>query len=184
VPPRPPRTPSPATFVFVDRSRRQLDVLRELADVLGGARIRFWLRGGWALDFHLGEVRPGHADIDVVTRLRHRGRVRRLLTARGFSVVPGYREPQLVLEKLGEEVSFLFVVRRGEQLIVPGYEDWPLQPGALPDVAKTLAGVTSRVVSVEELLDEKLLHHQWSGRALRPKDRDSIALLRGLARRL
>jgi hypothetical protein len=31
---------------------RQLELLRELSTTLGRERIRFWLRGGWALDFH------------------------------------------------------------------------------------------------------------------------------------
>ena len=162
------------------RSEVQLSLIVELAEVLSRARIRFWLRGGWALDFHLGRVRSGHADIDGVTWLRHRERIRRLLVARGFSVVPGYREPQLVLEKHGEEVSFLFVVRQGSEIVVPSYEAWPLRPQALPISSKALAGVSCRVVSVEELLHEKLLHHEWSGRPLRPKDRANVELLRSL----
>ena len=148
--------------------------------MLGRARIRFWLRGGWGLDFHLGRVRPGHADIDVVASLRHRERIRRLLVERGFSQVPGYQEPQLVLERHREEASFLFVVRQGGDVVVPGYERWPFTVGAFPLAPKALAGVTCRVLSVEELLEEKLLHHEWSGRPLRPKDRESIELLRGL----
>ena len=157
-----------------------MELIRELADVLGRAHIRFWLRGGWALDFHLGRVRPGHADIDLVTNLRHRRRITRLLTEGGFSVVPGYQEPQLVLERCGEEASFIFVVRQGDDIVVPGYEQWPFTPGAFPEAPLTLAGATCRAVSVEELLEEKLLHHEWSGRPLRPKDRESVELLRGL----
>lgn len=150
--------------------------------MLGRARIRFWVRGGWALDFHVGRVTREHADIDVVTWLRHRERIRRLLMGRGFSVVAGYREPQLVLEKSGEEVSFLFIARRGGEIVVPGYEEWPFQPGAFPAAPKSLAGVGCRLVSVGELLHEKLHHEQWSGRPPRPKDLESIELLRELSR--
>jgi hypothetical protein len=125
-------------------------------------------------------VRSGHADIDVVTSLRHRERIRRLLTGRGFSIVPGYREPQLVLEKRGDEVSFLFVRRHGEDIVVPGYEPWPFSPEAFPEAPQTLAGVTCRVIPVDDLLWEKLHHQEWSGKPLRPKDRESIRLLRRL----
>lgn len=151
-----------------------------MGELLAGSRIRFWLRGGWALDFHLGRVRPEHADVDVVTWLRHRDRIRHVLAARGLSEVSGYRHPQLVLEKHGEEVSFLFIVRDRGEIVVPGYEAWPFDRRAFPAAPKTLAGVSCRVVSVQELLHDKLHHEEWSGRPLRPKDRESIELLRSL----
>lgn len=159
----------------------QLALIEEIAFVLGRARIRFWLRGGWALDFHLGRVTREHADVDLVTWLRHRERVRGLLVAQGFGVVAGYRPPQLVLEKRGQEASFLFVARTdGGQIVVPGYEAWPFPAGALPDRLVTLDGVRSRVMSPSALLGDKEGHELWSGKPLRPKDRESMALLRQL----
>lgn len=95
--------------------------------------------------------------------------------------MPGYREPQLVLEKHGEEVSFLFIARDQGQIVVPGYAAWPFDSRAFPAAPKTLAGVSCRVVSVQELLHDKLHHQEWSGRPLRPKDRESIELLRSLS---
>jgi Aminoglycoside-2''-adenylyltransferase len=62
----------------------QLRILRELEAILGSARIRFWLRGGWALDFHLGRVTRAHADIDVITWLWHRRRLSKALESSGF----------------------------------------------------------------------------------------------------
>jgi hypothetical protein len=142
--------------------------------------MRFWLRGGWALDFHLGRLTREHADIDLVTWLRHRERIRLLLTGHGFSLVPGYPEPQLVLEKRGQEASFLFIKRDDGAIVVPGYEAWPFAPGSFPERRKTLGHVSVRVVSAEELLFEKLHYEQWSGRPLRSKDDESIELLRAL----
>ncbi len=164
----------------MDANEAQLGLIGEIARLLGQARIRFWLRGGWALDFHLGRATRRHADVDLVTWLRHRDRVRRLLTGGGFSVVPGYPEPQLVLEKRGHEASFLFIARRGGRIVVPGYEAWPFPPGSFPERRRTLGGVSARVLSPEELLYEKLHHEQWSGKPLRPKDAESIELLRTL----
>jgi hypothetical protein len=40
--------------------------------------------------------------------------------------------------------------------------------------------VNARVLSADELLYEKLHHEEWSGRSLRPKDHESIALLKAL----
>jgi hypothetical protein len=158
----------------------QLDLIKEIGHALDGGAIPFWLRGGWALDFHLGRLTRRHADIDLVTWLRHRDHVRRVLAARNFSDVPGYPEPQLVFEKHGEEASFLFIVRHDGQIVVPGYEAWPFRPGSFPDRHKSLHGVRARVVSADELLYEKLHHEEWSGRPLRRRDHESIELLRRL----
>jgi hypothetical protein len=164
----------------MESNRIQLDLIGEIARLLDHARIRFWLRGGWALDFHLGRVTREHADTDLVTWLRHRERIRLLLTDHGFALVPGYPEPQLVLEKRGQEASFLFIARIDGAIVVPGYESWPFPRGAFPDRRKTLGHVSARVVSPEELLHEKLHYEQWSGRPLRAKDDESIELLRSL----
>jgi len=53
-------------------SARQLHLLGELAELLGGRDVPFWLRGGWALDFLLGAVTRRHADIDLVAWLSDR----------------------------------------------------------------------------------------------------------------
>jgi hypothetical protein len=46
-------------------SRRQLQVIAEVVRVCDGAGIDIWLRGGWAMDFFLGEVTRPHADVDL-----------------------------------------------------------------------------------------------------------------------
>jgi hypothetical protein len=161
----------------------QLELIDEISRLLGRERIRFWLRGGWALDFHVGRVTRPHADIDLVAWLRNRNRICRLLIDNGFAEVPGYPHPQLVLAKRESEASFVFVARRGDEIVVPGYERWPFPRGAFPDRRKTLRGVSARVASVEALLEDKLRHEEWSGRALRPKDHESIATLRALGER-
>lgn len=161
-----------------DRNEVQLALIEEIGRLLDEAAIRFWLRGGWALDFHLGRLTRQHADIDLVTWLRHRERVGHLLTSHGFSQVSGYRPPQLVLEKGGEEASFLFIAHHNGHIVVPGYEAWPYPSRAFPEPRKAFRNVRARVVSAEELLHEKVHDHEWSGRTLRPKDHESIALLR------
>jgi Aminoglycoside-2''-adenylyltransferase len=169
-----------APAVVASQNEVQLKLIDELGRLLGEANIRFWLRGGWALDFHLGRLTRQHADIDLVTWLCHRERLTHLLTSRGFSEVAGYPKPQLVIEKCAEEASFLFIGRHGGHIVVPAYEAWPFRPGAFPAAPRTLDGVSARIVSPEQLLYEKLHHEEWSGKPLRPKDHDSIALLRAL----
>ncbi|WP_255510129.1 nucleotidyltransferase domain-containing protein [Micromonospora sp. AP08] len=43
---------------------RQLDAIREVVELTGAATIAVWLRGGWAMDFHLGAVSRPHVDVD------------------------------------------------------------------------------------------------------------------------
>jgi hypothetical protein len=69
--------------------RVQLELLSEISLVLPRARISFWLRGGWALDFLLGQITRVHADIDLVAWRRHAGRIHSLLTSVGYDIVPG-----------------------------------------------------------------------------------------------
>jgi phosphorylcholine metabolism protein LicD len=54
----------------MDASEVQFELIDEIARLFERARIRFWLRGGWAIDFHLGWTMREHADIDLVTWLR------------------------------------------------------------------------------------------------------------------
>lgn len=49
-----------------EQTRAQLEVIREIDEILSRLRTCFWLRGGWAIDFMLGEVTRSHADIDLV----------------------------------------------------------------------------------------------------------------------
>lgn len=166
----------------MDDAGRQLAVLAELSTVLGRARIRFWLRGGWALDFHAGRVTRAHEDVDVATWERHRGRLTAALEGAGFaSLVSPNPATQLIFARHGEELSVLLVARSGGDVVVRGAERWPFPPGAFDDVRRTLDGVTCRVFSAGALLDERERHHLWSGRAMRPKDVAAIRALRALA---
>jgi hypothetical protein len=158
-------------------------VLRGVADALNRERIRFWLRGGWAVDFHLGYITRVHDDIDAVTWHRHRRRIREVLEATGFEALPSPNpKTQLVLAKDGQEVSFLLVARHGSQVVVPGLERWPFPRGAFGDVVKDLDDLRCRVLPASALLYEKEHHREWSGRSLRPKDVESIRLLYELVR--
>jgi Aminoglycoside-2''-adenylyltransferase len=159
----------------------QLRLIGELRAVLAEERVRFWLRGGWALDFHVGRVTRAHEDIDVVTWERHRSRLEAALERAGFVATPSPNpSTQLIFTKRDEELSVLLVRRRGRDVVVRGAERWPFPPGAFGGVERRLGDVTCRVFSAAALLDERERHHFWSGRRLRPKDVESIRILRKL----
>jgi hypothetical protein len=133
---------------------------------------------------HAGRVTRAHDDIDAVTWRRHRKRIVSALEARGFELLASPNpETQLVLRRDGQEVSLLLVERRGADVVVPGLERWPFPQGAFGAVLSSLAGVRCRVLPLTALLHEKEHHAEWSGRPPRPKDRESIRVVRALLER-
>jgi hypothetical protein len=161
-------------------TQTQFSLIRELAGLLGEAHVRFWLRGGWALDFHAGRATRPHKDVDLVTWARHRERLRRVLEANGYVTVR-FDEPQVFFEKRGEEVNFAMIQRgRSGAIVTPQFEYWPWPEGAFSGPPRTLFGVTCRALTVEALLEEKEGYEEARGIPLRPKDEVSLRLLREL----
>lgn len=161
-------------------TRTQFSLIRELVPLLGEAHVRFWLRGGWALDFHAGRITRPHKDVDLVTWSRHRPRLRRLLEANGYRTVR-FDEPQIFFRKHRHEVNFA-MIRRGSAgtIVTPRLEQWPWPAGAFMGAPLTLRGVTCRALTLRALLEEKERYQQFRGVPLRPKDDVSIRLLREL----
>jgi hypothetical protein len=161
-------------------TQTQFSLIRELAGLLSEAHVRFWLRGGWALDFHAGRVTRPHKDVDLVTWTRHRRRLRRLLERNGYATVK-WDEPQVFFERDGEEVNFAMIERgHGGAIVTPQLEDWPWPKGAFSSPPRTLDGVTCRVMTLAALLEEKESYEDFRGVPLRPKDEVSLRLLREL----
>ena len=48
----------------VNVEARQLSDIAEFARLFEDAALDYWLFGGWAVDFHVGEVTRAHGDID------------------------------------------------------------------------------------------------------------------------
>ena len=165
-----------------DRNERQLLLLREIAAVMYAEGISFWLRGGWALDFLCGRTNRLHADLDLIACVRSRRRIEDLLRPRAFvSVAVAIPQAQISFTKLGEEVSFVLILRNSAgQVLTPGFETWPWPADAFDGPVRTLYGVTCQILAPEALLEEKENYQRHTGRELREKDRESIRLLREL----
>lgn len=161
-----------------DQAARQLAVLREIDEILTGLRVRFWLRGGWGVDFLLGHVTRPHADLDLVLWQRHRRRVEQALVASGFAVD---RElaVQTDLIKDGQDVTLVYLERAPDGTIIGcGVPEWIWQPDALPNQRHVLQGIPARVVSPTHMLADIEGYEAATGRPPRHKDAGTIETLR------
>jgi hypothetical protein len=97
------------------RAARQLRLIEQVVAAAADRGVEVWLRGGWAMDFFLGEVTRDHRDMDWFTWTGDAGALGAELIRRGFRQVPGLPpDQQLDLVKDGEDVS-LNLLRRDEQ---------------------------------------------------------------------
>lgn len=157
----------------------QLLLLGEIDRLLRPQRIRYWLRGGWALDFILGRVTRSHGDIDLVSWKLHEGRIRRLLESQGFVATP--RGASMDFDKHGQNVNVLFLVRGRGFVYTAGYTDsprWAIE--VMADRPRELEGLSCRTISAQGLLEEKEKTPGWLGRPARQKDIESMEILRRL----
>jgi Aminoglycoside-2''-adenylyltransferase len=158
-----------------DGHETQLRVIGDLERILSSARVRFWLRGGWAIDFLVGAVTRPHYDVDAVAWHRHRARIERLLPQAGVEV--RRRMPkQTDFQKDGVLVTFVYLVRTPHGTNTHLIPEWQWRADALPDQWRRLNGVRVRVVSAQQLLEEKT----GDPRPPRETDLQGITLLRQL----
>jgi hypothetical protein len=170
-----------------DRAATQLALIAEIGSLLDARGIDWWLFGGWAMDFQAGEITREHADIEMLVATADGAAVREALTAAGFlappPLHPGEGQPYL---RDGVEVGCWYVEPNADgKLATPGrWADWPYAEGAFDDLARTLRGVTARVLSAQALLDMKLnFRHHAHGAPPREKDVGDIARLREIISR-
>jgi hypothetical protein len=163
-----------------DRARAQLQILLTLQTVLAANRVRWWLRGGWAIDFMLGRITHAHADIDMVVWVRHRARVYR--TLQDADLLVDRELPVQTDFRLGDvEVSVIYLTRRsGGVIITQGIPEWEWPAGSLGRRPRLLDGIGARVVDPRQLLWEKEGYERGTGRPPRPKDLVSMETLRAM----
>ncbi|MHC0038248.1 nucleotidyltransferase domain-containing protein [Pseudoneobacillus sp. C159] len=158
----------------------QLRILKELSDLLQSQGVTFWLRGGWAIDFHIGKITREHSDLDLVTLTSNRETLEQLLVATGYQLIP-IGKFQTDFLKNNVDISLVFVnLTEDGRIIANGFPDWEWQRNALQAEPLRLEGITAHVLSLEQLLEEKLVYEEGTGRKLRAKDLKSIEILRGM----
>ncbi|MEU4334561.1 aminoglycoside adenylyltransferase [Micromonospora lupini] len=171
-----------------DLARRQLASIAEVVEVAGSAGVPVWLRGGWAMDFALGEVSRPHVDVDWYCWREDADRLAALLLARGWRPDPRMPvELQLDLFAADVEVSVAYLARDDAGRPTVGAGSWagtPLPAGMLDAPPGRIGALTVPTISVPAQIEFKQMFPVWMPeRPRRPKDAEDLARLRAGPRR-
>ncbi|SBT50741.1 nucleotidyltransferase domain-containing protein [Micromonospora narathiwatensis] len=162
---------------------RQLDAIREVTALAERAGIGVWLRGGWAMDFHLGAVTRPHVDVDWYCWRRDAAALAALLAGKDWR--PDPRMPattQLDLLRDDVELSFAYLDRDAEGRVVVGAGPWagtPLPDGMLDARPGRIGPLAAPIISVAAQIEFKEMFPVWMPtRPRRAKDAADLARLR------
>lgn len=158
--------------------KSQLKILNEINEICKSLNFNLWLRGGWAIDFLLGKITRSHSDIDIVTWIQYRQPLEQALIDAGFQKIP-VSELQTDFLKNDVEVSFVFVRCSNDgNIVANGYPDWIWRKDALLIKKHILHGISMNVLNPHQLLEEKEVYEQGTGKKLRPKDLESMKIIK------
>ncbi|QEV16268.1 nucleotidyltransferase domain-containing protein [Streptomyces alboniger] len=176
--------PLPGNLRAVDRGRadQQLSLIAEAMEVTGALGIPVWLRGGWAMDFFLGEITRDHEDIDWFAWADDAADLAGGVLRYGYSPVPG-SPPDLQLDfvKDGLESSFTLLDRDAADSVVVAGGPWagaPWPDGMLDAGPGRIGGLECAIVSPQAQIEIKRMTPVWDpSRPRRTKDAEDIARL-------
>ena len=116
-----------------------------LDDLLSKHEIAYWIFGGFAVDFHVGEKTRPHEDVDVAVLREDFSRAEALLVIEGWTRLESESEGYVTFEREDARIDLAPVARDDV--------DWPR--GAFGDDVLELDGVRARVVSRAALMADK-----------------------------
>lgn len=144
--------------------------------------VRPWLRGGWAMDFFLGEVTRVHDDIDWFVWVGEARSLRVGLERRGWSAQPGPpldQQIDLVRDEL--ESSFALLDEDDAGDIIVGGGPWAGEPwpeARCDDRPGRIGSLKCPIVNPRGQIRIKQMMPVWvPGRPGRIKDAEDIARL-------
>ncbi len=165
---------------------RQLGAIREVVEVAGAAGIDVWLRGGWAMDFHLGAVSRPHVDVDWYCWRRDADLLADRLGALSWRPDPRMSATlQLDLVRDDVELSFAYLDRDTAGRVVVGAGPWAgtvLPEGMLSAPPGRIGPLAAPVISIAAQIEFKEMFPVWMPeRPRRAKDAADLARLRASA---
>ncbi|MEV7196538.1 aminoglycoside adenylyltransferase [Streptomyces sp. NPDC093510] len=169
------------------RADRQLRLIAEATEVAGALGVPVWLRGGWAMDFFLGEITRDHEDIDWFAWADDAGDLAEGLLLHGYQPIPG-PPPDLQLDfaKGGLGNSFTLLGRDTDGRVVVAGGRWagaPWPAGMLDGEPGRIGGLQCAIVSPQAQVEIKRMMPVWDpSRPRRTKDAEDIARLQAALR--
>jgi hypothetical protein len=168
--------------VDVERANRQLGLISEVVAIASEARVEVWLRGGWAMDFFLGDVTRDHVDIDWFAWTADAQVLQDALRRQGYQAVYGPPvEQQLDVTRDGEELSFAWLARDGAGHAVVGGGPWAGEPypsGMLDWPPGRIGQACCPIISPAAQIEMKQMMPVWvPSRPRRAKDAADVARL-------
>lgn len=162
---------------------RQLDAVAQTVRTARDLGIEVWLRGGWAMDFFLGEVTREHTDVDWFAWAADADALTAALTGRGWRVQPGPPpDQQRDLVRDGVEMNIALLARDGAGQVVVAGGPWagaPWPAGMLAAPPGRIGSLTCPIVSPAAQIEIKSMMPVWvPGLRRRDKDARDIARLR------
>jgi Aminoglycoside-2''-adenylyltransferase len=167
---------------------RQLELIAETWEAAGRHGIPLWLRGGWAMDFFLGEVTREHGDIDWFARGEDAVPLAGMLVGLGHTPVAG-PPPGLQLDfvKDGLDSSFTLVDRDAAGRVVVAGGPWagtPWPDGLLDGGTGRIGDVEAPIVGPAAQIEIKRMMPVWDpSRPRRAKDAEDVARLEAALKR-
>ncbi len=161
-----------------DDTACQLRLIEEIRDILAVMHVRWWLFGGWAVDFHLGSVSRKHGDIEFSIWSVDAERVSRAFLDAGFvpQKIP-FPDEAIEFTKDGQLICAVLLVDTAEGIVVPGrWTDWPWPWDAFDGPPGRIGGLAVPVVTVEALLDRSLNYQKHAPGAPPLRERDVTAI--------
>lgn len=110
---------------------RQLALLQEILEVCESRAIRIWIRGGWAVDFALGQITREHEDIDLFAWVQDVERLVEALEQAGFSPVAGpppEAQRDFTKDEESIQVALVGLNEEGEVIVAGGPAKGSLWP--------------------------------------------------------
>ena len=167
-----------------DLARRQVVAVADVVDAATDLAVEVWLRGGWAMDFYLGEVTRDHLDVDwFVWADAMPGLVGELLR-RGWTDLAEH-PPEHQRDIVRGDVEMGFAPLTSAPDGCPAVGGGPWQGARFPEqllaaaVDGWLHGVRCRVIDPAAQVEIKQMMPVWApGRPRRSKDAIDVARLR------
>jgi hypothetical protein len=161
-----------------------LAAIESLASLLDAAQIEYWLFGGWAVDFWVGQITRPHDDIDAAAWRSDYNAIRDVLTQNGWKHAPTDEDvvgTRYTLDGAVLEFTFLEQAPAGE-IVIPIPENrvvWSAEP--FGRARRMLGTVTARVIPLALLREGKARPRTARGEAA--KDRADYQALASVSDR-